>query len=126
MKTFFLKTLAACVIIAPMVWSAQAANLENPYKLLTEQTLESQQVQIDLFWQKQVVQGHFSGVGQLPLHFAYTIPAQPKATIVIFNGRTESILMSLPPRVRFEYQYQPEAGSAEARLNDYLVPREWL
>ncbi len=92
MKTFFLKTLAACVIIAPMVWSAQAANLENPYKLLTEQTLESQQVQIDLFWQKQVVQGHFSGVGQLPLHFAYTIPAQPKATIVIFNGRTESIL----------------------------------
>ena len=32
------------------------------------------------------------------------------------GGRTESILMSLPPRVRFEYSYAPEPGSAEARL----------
>lgn len=42
------------------------------------------------------------------------------------GGRTESILMSLPPRVRFEYGYAPEAGSAEARLHDYLRPRDWL
>jgi coproporphyrinogen III oxidase len=42
------------------------------------------------------------------------------------GGRTESILMSLPPRVRFEYAYQPEPGSAEARLDDYLRPRDWL
>ena len=42
------------------------------------------------------------------------------------GGRTESILMSLPPRVRFEYQYQPAPGSAEARLGDYLVPRDWV
>jgi len=42
------------------------------------------------------------------------------------GGRTESILMSLPPRVRFEYSYQPEAGSAEARLADYLKPRDWV
>jgi coproporphyrinogen III oxidase len=42
------------------------------------------------------------------------------------GGRTESILMSLPPRVRFEYGYVPEAGSAEARLEDYLKPRDWL
>ncbi|MBD8898668.1 oxygen-dependent coproporphyrinogen oxidase [Rhodanobacter sp. DHG33] len=42
------------------------------------------------------------------------------------GGRTESILMSLPPRVRFEYAYQPEPGSAEARLPDYLRPRDWL
>jgi len=42
------------------------------------------------------------------------------------GGRTESILMSLPPRVRFEYAYQPEEGSAEARLAEYLKPREWL
>lgn len=42
------------------------------------------------------------------------------------GGRTESILMSLPPRVRFEYGYQPNAGSAEARLAEYLVPREWV
>ncbi|HPN78081.1 coproporphyrinogen III oxidase, partial [Dokdonella sp.] len=41
------------------------------------------------------------------------------------GGRTESILMSLPPRLRFEYAYAPEAGSDEARLSDYLVPREW-
>jgi coproporphyrinogen III oxidase len=41
------------------------------------------------------------------------------------GGRTESILMSLPPRVRFEYGYAPQPGSAEARLADYLVPREW-
>ncbi len=42
------------------------------------------------------------------------------------GGRTESILMSLPPRVRFEYAYAPEADSPEARLANYLVPREWL
>jgi coproporphyrinogen III oxidase len=42
------------------------------------------------------------------------------------GGRTESILMSLPPLVRWEYGYQPQAGSAEARLYErYLVPRDW-
>jgi coproporphyrinogen III oxidase len=41
------------------------------------------------------------------------------------GGRTESILMSLPPRVRFEYAWTPEPGSPEARLADYLVPRDW-
>ena len=42
------------------------------------------------------------------------------------GGRTESILMSMPPLVRFEYQYQPEADSPEAKLQDYLRPRDWL
>ena len=43
------------------------------------------------------------------------------------GGRTESILMSLPPLVRWEYQWQPEAGSPEARLySDFLRPRAWL
>ena len=42
------------------------------------------------------------------------------------GGRAESILMSLPPLVRWEYGYQPEPGSAEARLQDYLRPRDWL
>ncbi len=42
------------------------------------------------------------------------------------GGRAESILMSLPPRVRFEYAYTPEPGSPEARLAEYLQPREWL
>ncbi|UJY96241.2 oxygen-dependent coproporphyrinogen oxidase [Xanthomonas arboricola] len=42
------------------------------------------------------------------------------------GGRAESILMSLPPRVRWECGFTPEPGSAEARLMDYLVPRDWL
>ncbi len=42
------------------------------------------------------------------------------------GGRTESILMSLPPEVSFRYNYQPEAGSNEARLYEYLVPRDWV
>ena len=43
------------------------------------------------------------------------------------NGRTEAILMSLPPLVRWEYDYHPEAGSAEAELTEYyLCDRDWL
>lgn len=43
------------------------------------------------------------------------------------GGRTESILMSLPPLVRWDYGWTPEAGSAEARLkDDFLAPRDWL
>jgi coproporphyrinogen III oxidase len=43
------------------------------------------------------------------------------------GGRTEAILMSLPPLVRWEYDYQPEVGSAEAELTDYyLKDRDWL
>jgi coproporphyrinogen III oxidase len=42
------------------------------------------------------------------------------------NGRTESILMSLPPLVRWEYCYQPEAGSREAELYEvFLKPQDW-
>jgi coproporphyrinogen III oxidase len=43
------------------------------------------------------------------------------------NGRTESILMSLPPTVRFEYNYRPSPGSEEARLVKVLMkPKDWL
>jgi coproporphyrinogen III oxidase len=43
------------------------------------------------------------------------------------RGRTESILMSLPPLVRWEYGWHPEAGSPEARLYaDFLRPRDYL
>ena len=42
------------------------------------------------------------------------------------NGRTESILMSLPPRARWEYNYQPEPGSPEAKTVEMLKPREWV
>lgn len=42
------------------------------------------------------------------------------------GGRTESILMSLPPLVRWDYDWTPEPGSPEARLYDvFLKPRDW-
>lgn len=42
------------------------------------------------------------------------------------GGRTESILMSLPPLVKWRYAWEPEAGSAEAKLYDhYLVAKDW-
>lgn len=43
------------------------------------------------------------------------------------GGRTESILMSLPPLVKWRYNWQPEHGSEEARLYErYLKPQDWL
>lgn len=43
------------------------------------------------------------------------------------GGRTESILMSLPPLVKWRYQWQPEPGSAEEKLySDFLGARDWL
>ncbi|MBI4006608.1 MAG: oxygen-dependent coproporphyrinogen oxidase [Gammaproteobacteria bacterium] len=43
------------------------------------------------------------------------------------GGRTESILMSLPPRVKWQYNWQPESGSAEAELYEkFLKPRDWI
>lgn len=43
------------------------------------------------------------------------------------GGRTEAILMSLPPLVRWEYDYSPDAGSPEAELTEYyLTGRDWL
>jgi coproporphyrinogen III oxidase len=42
------------------------------------------------------------------------------------QARTESFLMSMPPRAEWRYDYRPEPGSAEARLADYLQPRDWL
>lgn len=42
------------------------------------------------------------------------------------GGRTESILMSLPPLVKWGYNWQAEEGSEEARLNAFLSPRDWL
>ena len=42
------------------------------------------------------------------------------------GGRTESILMSMPPLASWKYNYQPEPGTEEAKLYDYLKPRDWL
>jgi coproporphyrinogen III oxidase len=41
------------------------------------------------------------------------------------GGRVESIFMSLPPVVRWEYDYRPEPGSREAELYEFLKPRDW-
>lgn len=42
------------------------------------------------------------------------------------GGRTESILMSLPPKVRWAYDEHPEPASREAELAAYLQPRDWF
>ena len=43
------------------------------------------------------------------------------------GGRTESILMSLPPVVQWGYQWEPEKDSVEAHFyRDFLAPREWI
>jgi coproporphyrinogen III oxidase len=43
------------------------------------------------------------------------------------GGRTESILMSLPPIVRWRYQWSPQAGTPEARLlTDFINGRDWI
>jgi coproporphyrinogen III oxidase len=42
------------------------------------------------------------------------------------SARTESLLMSLPPRAEWRYDYKPAPGSPEARLAEYLQPRDWL
>jgi coproporphyrinogen III oxidase len=43
------------------------------------------------------------------------------------GGRTESILMSMPPVVKWRYDWAPEAGSPEAVLySDFLTPRDWV
>jgi coproporphyrinogen III oxidase len=43
------------------------------------------------------------------------------------GGRTESILMSMPPLVKWRYNWSPEAGTEEARLYDhFLKPKDWL
>lgn len=42
------------------------------------------------------------------------------------RGRTESILMSLPPHVQWRYDYQPEPGTPEARAMWFFEPRDWL
>ena len=43
------------------------------------------------------------------------------------GGRTESILMSMPPIVQWRYDWHPEPGTPEARLyTDFLPPRDWV
>lgn len=41
------------------------------------------------------------------------------------NGRTDSILISLPARAKFTYKYRPKAGSVHEKMMEYYFPREW-
>jgi coproporphyrinogen III oxidase len=41
------------------------------------------------------------------------------------NGRTDSILISLPARAKFSYKYRPEVGSPHEEMMEYYYPREW-
>jgi coproporphyrinogen III oxidase len=42
------------------------------------------------------------------------------------QARTESLLMSMPPRAEWRYDHRPEPGTPEAALSEYLKPRDWL
>jgi coproporphyrinogen III oxidase len=42
------------------------------------------------------------------------------------GGRAESILLSMPPQVSWRYDWHPEVGSPEAKLSNYLAPRDWV
>ena len=43
------------------------------------------------------------------------------------GGRTEAILMSMPPQAHWRYQWSPEDGTPEAALyTDFLRPRDWI
>jgi coproporphyrinogen III oxidase len=42
------------------------------------------------------------------------------------GGRAESILMSMPPIVKWRYDWYPEPGSPEAKLYEVIKPRDWL
>ena len=43
------------------------------------------------------------------------------------NGRTESILLSMPPLVKWRYNWKPEKGTPEAKLyEEFLVPKDWV
>ncbi|MBC7714464.1 MAG: oxygen-dependent coproporphyrinogen oxidase [Rhizobacter sp.] len=41
------------------------------------------------------------------------------------NGRTDSILISLPARAKFSYKYKPKAGSVHEKMMEYYYPHEW-
>ena len=92
MQQFFSKRSAMMLILCGALPMVAAAVSPNPFQILTEQQLSSQQIQLDLFWQKQVTQGSLTGTAGVALHYAYHIPANAKASIVLVNGRTESVL----------------------------------
>jgi len=42
------------------------------------------------------------------------------------GGRTESILLSMPPTANWRYDYQPGPDTSEGRLQSFLAPRDWV
>ena len=60
---------------------------------------------------------------RLPVHQI----EHPRRVYVQSDGRTEAILMSLPPLVRWDYDYHPAPGTPEAALtSEFLTDRDWL
>ena len=66
-------------------------NLPQPH-FLTEAELSEKSADITQFWQSHVTQGQFAAHDKRALHYAYTLPSNAKAVIVVVNGRTESVL----------------------------------
>lgn len=65
----------------------------NPYRLFTEAELPAAlQATIEPFWQSRVRMGQMAGKGGLMLAYAAAEPAAPRASVVIVNGRTETLL----------------------------------
>lgn len=66
---------------------------ENNYSYFTEPNLPQGFAQrITPFWQQQVTQNRFTGQGDVLVHYAYCIPADAHASVVISSGRIESLL----------------------------------
>lgn len=68
-----------------------AANTDNPYALFSEAQLANNTALLQQFWQNQVTTGDVKTPDGISLFYAYHIPEEAKATIVIVTGRTEAI-----------------------------------
>lgn len=93
LRYFIKKRLFAGGLVAGyLLMSAQAAvNNGNPYQLFSEAQLAGSATLLQQFWQQQVTTGAVKAADGTTLFYAYHIPAQAKATVVIVTGRTEAI-----------------------------------
>jgi len=72
------------------------------------------------------VNGSFNSTGAVATLSSTSSGTAARSSACQSGGRTESILMSLPPLVRWEYNWKPDPGSAEAKLSEvFLQPRDW-